>query len=207
MASPSTILLVDDEPDITQTLSYRLEAAGYSVVTAGNGEEALEVMRRQDVDLVLADFMMPEMNGIELTRNIKAHPKWFATKVLLFSCNGDPEFRERALKLGALDYMPKALGANRILDRVYDQVRPQKAFDDESDIVPAAPPAPPAPLPETSVKQQVAALARSLNDMLHLARATGDLPESTSFALDSAQRLTAEMLELVQSRSKDHVRS
>ena len=204
MASSSTILLVDDEPDITQTLSYRLEAAGYDVITAANGEEALEVMRRQDVDLVLADFMMPEMNGIELTRNIKAHPQWFSTKVLLFSCNGDPEFRERALKFGALDYLPKALGANRILDRVYDQVRPQKAFDDGP---PASPTSPASKPVDTGVFQQAAALARSLSDMLHLARATGELPESTSFALDSAQRLAAELLELMQARAKDQGRT
>ena len=193
MSTQSSILLVDDEPDIVQTLGYRLQAAGYEVITAVNGEEALEVMRRQDVDLVLADFMMPEMNGIELTRTIKAHPKWFGTKILLFSANSDPDFRRRALELGAIDYLPKTLGANQILEKVYDEVRPRRGFDDT--------PAPAAVDHATAVEQavfksQLKALARSLNDVLQIARRTGEVSDATAFALDSAQRLSDEILEL-----------
>ncbi len=194
MPTPSSILLVDDEPDIVQTLGYRLQAAGYDVKTAVNGEEALEVLRRQDVDLVLADFMMPEMNGIELTRTIKAHPKWFGTKILLFSANGDPEFRRRALELGALDYLPKTLGANQILEKVYDEVRPHQGFAEE-----AAHPIPAdnaGAVQEAVFKGQLRALARSLSDVLQIARRAGEVSDATAFALDSAQRLSDEILEL-----------
>ncbi len=193
MANPSSILLVDDEPDIVQTLGYRLQAAGYDVTTAINGEEALEVLRRQDVDLVLADFMMPEMNGIELTRAIKAHPKWFGTKILLFSANTDPEFRNRAIQLGALDYLPKTLGANQILEKVYDEVRPRRNFAE----APSVSPVESAPIVEYAVfKGQLKALARSLSDVLQIARRTGEVSDATAFALESAQRLSNEILEL-----------
>lgn len=191
MSTSSSILLVDDEPDIVQTLGYRLQAAGYEVITAANGEEALEVLRRQDIDLVLADFMMPEMNGIELTRTIKAHPKWFGTKILLFSANSDPDFRKRALELGAIDYLPKTMGANQILEKVYDEVRPKRSFDDT-----------PKPIDHTEVVEQavfqgqIKALARSLNDVLQIARRTGEVPDATAFALESAQRISDEILEL-----------
>lgn len=196
MPMPSSILLVDDEPDVVQTLGYRLQAAGYDVTTAVNGEEALEVMRRQDVDLVLADFMMPEMNGIELTRTIKAHPKWFGTKILLFSANSDPEFRRRALELGALDYLPKTLGANQILEKVYDEVRPHPGFADEAKKPRAEPADNAAVVQEAVFKGQLKALARSLNDVLQIARRTGEVSDATAFALDSAQRLSDEILEL-----------
>jgi len=196
MPMPSSILLVDDEPDVVQTLGYRLQAAGYDVTTAVNGEEALEIMRRRDVDLVLADFMMPEMNGIELTRTIKAHPKWFGTKILLFSANSDPEFRRRALELGALDYLPKTLGANQILEKVYDEVRPHSSFVDEPKKPRAESGDSAVVVQEAVFKGQLKALARSLNDVLQIARRAGEVSDATAFALDSAQRLSDEILEL-----------
>lgn len=209
MSIPSSILLVDDEPDIVQTLGYRLQAAGYDVTTAVNGEEALEVLRRQDVDLILADFMMPEMNGIELTRAIKAHPKWFGTKILLFSANSDPEFRRRALELGAVDYLPKTMGANQILEKVYDEVRPRQGFDD-----PPTPARQPANSQESAAvvehavfKGQLKALARSLSDVLQIAQRAGEVGDATAFALESAQRLAGEILELSETgaaTSKEH---
>ena len=195
MPMPSSILLVDDEPDIVQTLGYRLQAAGYDVTTAVNGEEALEVLRRQDVDLVLADFMMPEMNGIELTRTIKSHPKWFGTKIMLFSANSDPEFRRRAIELGALDYLPKTLGANQILEKVYDEVRPHASFAGDAG-GPAQPVDSGSAVQEAVFKGQLRALARSLSDVLQIARRAGEVSDATAFALDSAQRLSDEILEL-----------
>ena len=103
----TTVLIVDDEPDIIATLQFRLASAGYKVLTAEDGARTLDVIRANAVDLVLADFMMPEINGLGLTRLVKAEPKWAKIKVLLFSCNAEPEFRQRALELGAVDYLSK----------------------------------------------------------------------------------------------------
>ena len=116
----NTILIVDDEEDVVSALKFRLAMSGCEVLTAANGAQALEILREKTVNLVLADFMMPELNGLELTRLVKAHPKWFETKVLLFSCNIEPQYRQRAMELGAVDYLPKTDGANAIVNRVYE---------------------------------------------------------------------------------------
>ena len=183
--TPARILLVDDESDIVRTLQFRLQAAGFEVLTADNGAQALEMMSDQPVDLILSDFMMPEMNGIELTRTIKANPRWFGTKIMLFSCNGDPEFRRRAIELGAVDYLQKSMGAPAILEKIAAQVGVPR----QSAPTPAA--ASPNPT-------EIASLARSLADMLHLARTTGGLHEPAVFALDSAQRVADDILRLVE---------
>ena len=200
------ILLVDDEPDIIRTLEFRLNAAGYEVKTAANGTQALEVMRRMRVNLILADFMMPEMNGIELTRVVKASPLWFDTRVLLFSANPDPEFRRKAIEMGAEDYLPKTLGANVIVERVHELARPELIHpaEESQPAPPAARPEPQAqperPAPQTSddenLRSQLASLAHNLKDVLHLADAGVELPGSTSYALASARRIANDISRL-----------
>jgi CheY-like chemotaxis protein len=181
----SSILIVDDEEDVVSALKFRLAMSGCDVMTASNGAEALEVMHESPVDLVLADFMMPEVNGLELTRMVKAHPKWFETKVLLFSCNIEPQYRQRALELGALDYLPKTDGANAIVSRVYEILGLEQAEA-------AAPPAGGPP------SEQLRSLAQSLIDVLRLAGMPEDLPSSTQYALDSALRIADDIRSLAE---------
>jgi len=118
MTETKRILLVDDEEDVLSAFEFRLGALGYDLAVARNGAEALEHLNKAKTDLVLADFMMPEINGIELTRIIKSHPLWFETQVVLFSANGEPEFRRKALELGASDYLPKTACAKAIIKRI-----------------------------------------------------------------------------------------
>ena len=181
----TTVLIVDDEPDIIATLQFRLTSAGYEVLTAENGARALDVIRSRKVDLVLADFMMPEMNGLELTRLVKAEPKWAQIKVLLFSCNAEPEFRQRALDLGAVDYLSKIDGAQSIASRVYELLAPR---------IETARPMP--AVDETAVQSQLRTLARNLDDVLKLARVERYLPRSTQVALVAADRITQDILNL-----------
>jgi CheY-like chemotaxis protein len=185
--TPARILLVDDESDIVRTLEFRLQAAGFEVHTAGNGAEALQMLNDEPFDLILTDFMMPEMNGIELTRTVKSNPLWFDTKIMLFSCNSDPEFRKRAIELGAVDYLPKTLGANAILDKICSQIgadAPQAERKRDS---------------AAGRRAELASLARSLSDMLHLARSTGGVNEPALFALESAQRVADDIVRLAES--------
>ena len=177
------ILLVDDEPDIVRTLEFRLEAAGCVVETASNGARALDVLRQSRVDLVLADFMMPEMNGIELTRTIKDNPLWFDIPVLLFSANPDPEFRRKALEMGAKDYLSKTIGASAIAEKAIGLV---------AGVSPSAP----------SSGPQLAALARSLSEVLLLASSVENLPKSAATAIESAQRISSELQELAASEER-----
>lgn len=81
----TTILVVDDEFLITDILVDALEEQGFRVLTAANGRKALEVLDQEVPALVLTDFMMPLMNGLELARAIKANPDWTQIPVILLS--------------------------------------------------------------------------------------------------------------------------
>lgn len=198
------ILVVDDEPDVVASIKYRLNEAGYTVLSSDNGVGALETLRREKVDLILADFMMPEVNGIELTRLVKSHPTWFDTKVVLFSCNTAPEFRQRAIKMGAADYIPKSVGAQSIIERVTEIIGPALT----ADLVPIKPEQPSASDNELidgedGFRLQVESLARSLVDVLHLARSSGDLQEPTEYAIDSARRIADDIQRLSGTRKHE----
>ncbi len=193
------ILVVDDERDAVSALQFRLEKAGYEVLTAEHGAAALDVLREKQVDLILADFMMPELNGLELARLVKANPNWFETRIILFSCNTDPEFRKRALELGALDYMPKTEGYGSIIQRVSEVAaarRPQPpASGKEADSADDLP-------EERAYREQLRSLSRSLVDVLHLAGLNESLPDAARYALTSAQRIAEDIQRLSGSEAR-----
>ncbi len=181
MADSIKILLVDDEDDLLSPIEFRLKALGYDLSIARNGAEALEQMNREKVDVVLADFMMPEINGIELTRIIKSHPLWFDTQVILFSCNTEPEFRRKALDLGALEYLPKTVGSRAIVERICK----------------IAPISQEVPRATTTATAGAASLARGLADMLQVAAGDETLSGSTKLAISSSQRIAEDLMSLL----------
>lgn len=183
MPDTKRILLVDDEDDVVSAFEFRLGALGYELAVARNGAEALEHLNNGKADLVLADFMMPEINGIELTRIIKSHPIWFDTQVVLISANSEPEFRRKALDLGAADYLPKTAGAKAIIERICKLAPLQKEAPAAAPVVGAA------------------SLARGLADMLEVAAGDQTLSGSTRLAVSSAQRLADELLRILSAGS------
>ncbi len=198
------ILVVDDERDAVSALQFRLEKAGYEVLTAEHGAAALDVLRDRKVDLILADFMMPELNGLELARLVKANPNWFETRIILFSCNTDPEFRKRALELGALDYVPKAEGYGNIIQRVAEAVAsarlsPAKVVA-EADTTEDSP-------DETVYREQLRSLAHSLVDVLHLAGLNESMPDAARYALGSARRIAEDIQRISSSESQPESKS
>jgi len=211
------ILVVDDEPDAVSALRFRLEKAGYEVLTAEDGAAALDILRAQKVDVILADFMMPEVNGLELARLVKANPNWFETRIIMFSCNTDPEFRKRALEIGALDYLPKVDGYTNIIERLAEVAAPTRAVKARPRATapepaagqppePAAgelPERPPGEPVEQAYREQLHALARSLVDVLHLAGLHETLPEVTRYALGSAQRIAADIQKLSRTEQEE----
>ncbi|MBF8643099.1 response regulator [Pseudomonas luteola] len=80
-----TVLVVDDELLVAEVLSYALEDEGYQVVRASNGQKALEALARETPALIISDFMMPIMNGLELAVSIKAHPATAKIPIILIS--------------------------------------------------------------------------------------------------------------------------
>jgi CheY-like chemotaxis protein len=112
------VLIVDDDAPFLELLQLCFAKANSDVLLASNGAEALKILLESEPpDLVLTDFMMPEVNGIELVRHLKASAKLFDTPVVLMSSNVDTEFRKRALDLGAAAYLLKTEGAHAVAEK------------------------------------------------------------------------------------------
>ncbi len=114
------ILVVDDEPQITRVLRTTLSSHGYTIHTAADGDEALEVMRDWTPDLVITDLAMPNMEGLELCRRIRDKS---AIPIIVLSVRGDERTKIEALDTGADDYVTKPFGPNELLARVRAMLR------------------------------------------------------------------------------------
>lgn len=111
------VLVVDDEPFICRSLSFVLRKDSYEVFEARNGEEALEVIRKERPDLVFLDVMMPKINGFDVTRHVKADPELRSTKIVLLTAKGQDADRQTGEDAGADDYMTKPFSPTKILER------------------------------------------------------------------------------------------
>lgn len=120
------ILLVDDEKDILEFLTYNLEKEGYNVVTADNGKKALEIAKRILPDLIILDVMMPEMDGVSTCIEIKKHPK-LSDVLILFLTARSEEYSELAgFDAGADDYIKKPINPKLLICRVNALLRRNK---------------------------------------------------------------------------------
>jgi two-component system KDP operon response regulator KdpE len=113
--TPQNILVVDDESQITRVLRTTLSGHGYLVRTAGDGDEALEVMRQWSPDLVITDLSMPNMGGLELCRRIRSKS---AVPIIVLSVRGEEKPKVEALDSGADDYVTKPFNMNELVARV-----------------------------------------------------------------------------------------
>ena len=112
------ILVVDDTPANIQTLTAILKEQGYQLSVATNGRQALEVIEKVHPDLVLMDVMMPEMDGYEACRKIKASPSWRDLPIIFLSAKTDTSDIVHGFELGAVDYVAKPFNAHELLARV-----------------------------------------------------------------------------------------
>jgi two-component system KDP operon response regulator KdpE len=117
---PSKILLVDDEPQITRVLRTALSTQGYSLRVAGNGVEALEAAHEWKPDLVITDLAMPEMDGVELCRELRAVSK---VPIIVLSVRSQDRMKIEALDAGADDYVTKPFSIQELQARVRAQLR------------------------------------------------------------------------------------
>jgi DNA-binding response OmpR family regulator len=118
------ILAVDDEPNILLSLEYILEAEGYEVFTARDGEEALEMTEKIRPDLILLDVAMPRMDGYEVCRLLRKKEDLAAIKVVMLTAKGQPLEKRKGLELGADEYITKPFGAQDLLDRIREALAP-----------------------------------------------------------------------------------
>src|SRR5690348_1561166 len=109
------ILIADDEPNIREVISFALERAGFGVATARNGSEALQQVRRGPVDLIVLDIGMPEMDGLEVCRQIR---KTSDVPILFLSARDEEIDRVLGLEIGGDDYVTKPFSARELVARV-----------------------------------------------------------------------------------------
>jgi len=112
------ILLVDDEPVLVETIAYNLEQAGYQVVTAADGASALEAAHRETPDLIILDIMLPEMDGLEVCRQLRRESETATTPIMMLTAKGDEIDKVVGLEVGADDYVIKPFGRRELLARV-----------------------------------------------------------------------------------------
>jgi two-component system phosphate regulon response regulator PhoB len=114
----ASILIVEDEDDVALLLRYNLEAEGFRVVTAATGDEAVERVRDGVPDLILLDWMLPGLSGIELCRRWRTREETARTPIIMITARGEEEERVRGLATGADDYVVKPFSIPELLARI-----------------------------------------------------------------------------------------
>lgn len=118
-----TILLVDDEPDILEILSYNLTDEGYKVITAENGLDGLKKAKKHLPQLIILDVMMPEMDGIEACENLRNIPELQNSIITFLSARGEDYSQVAGLNAGADDYITKPIRPKVLISKVQALLR------------------------------------------------------------------------------------
>jgi two-component system, OmpR family, phosphate regulon response regulator PhoB len=114
----STILLVEDDPDIRHLVSYKLTKGGFDVVEAADGVTALHEARCHRPDLVILDVRMPRMSGLEVCRELRAAPQTAHVPILMLTARARAQDLEQAYAAGATDYVVKPFSPRALQERV-----------------------------------------------------------------------------------------
>ncbi|HSL45366.1 MAG TPA: response regulator transcription factor [Anaerolineales bacterium] len=125
---PESILIVEDEPALRDTLSYNLKKDGFAVEAVGDGRSALESARRLKPDLIVLDLMLPEIDGFEVCRILR---KEMITPILMLTARDDEIDRVVGLEVGADDYLTKPFSMRELMARVKAQLRRSRLLREE----------------------------------------------------------------------------
>ena len=129
MSDKQRILIVDDERQITRVLSRGLTAKGYDVHVAADGEAALQTFGDWHPDLIITDLSMPNMNGLELCRRLRAFSE---VPIIVLSVKGEERAKVEALDAGADDYVTKPFGIDELLARIRAMLRRAPVADEDA---------------------------------------------------------------------------
>jgi phosphate regulon transcriptional regulator PhoB len=124
--NPKHILVVDDEADLVELVSYNLKKEGFSVDSAADGETALAKIRKNRYDLVILDLMLPGIQGVELCRTLRNDPKTETLAVIMLTAKGEEVDRILGLEMGADDYIAKPFSPRELVARVKAVLRRSK---------------------------------------------------------------------------------
>jgi DNA-binding response OmpR family regulator len=126
-ADKTKILVVDDEPNIVQTLQDRLEMNEYQVITAGNGREGLEKVEQEKPDVILLDVIMPIMDGHEMLEMLRKQPGGRDVSVIMLTARSQTQDIARANACGIDDYIVKPFDLSELLEKIESVVEHRKS--------------------------------------------------------------------------------
>jgi diguanylate cyclase (GGDEF)-like protein len=129
---PDLILVVDDDQDIASFVAFNLRIQGYEVMRAGDGQEALEMMETRRPDLAVIDWMMPRMDGVQLTQRLRAEPLTSALPVIMLTAKGMTVDKVLGLTAGVDDYLVKPFDNAELIARVSSTLRRNKELREVS---------------------------------------------------------------------------
>lgn len=115
---PPTILSVDDERDVTDLVSFHLSRAGFSVLTAASGREALDTIATHVPDLIILDLMLPDIDGFGICEILRRHAATATIPIVILTAWATSDAQHIGLELGALDYMTKPFSPKKLVERV-----------------------------------------------------------------------------------------
>lgn len=113
-----SMLVVEDEPNVVLSLRVLMEGAGFDVRVAGDGTTALREVERAPPDVMLLDVMLPERDGYDVCRTVRANPDWSGVRIVMLTAKGRDADRDRGLAAGADAYVTKPFSTRDLVDRV-----------------------------------------------------------------------------------------
>jgi two-component system, OmpR family, alkaline phosphatase synthesis response regulator PhoP len=117
------ILVIDDEKDIAELISYNLKKEGFSAIQAYDGESALGLVKTQSPDLIILDLMLPKISGLDVCRSIRRNPVTAGTPIIMLTAKADEIDKVVGLEMGADDYITKPFGVKELIARVRAMLR------------------------------------------------------------------------------------
>jgi two-component system alkaline phosphatase synthesis response regulator PhoP len=129
------ILVVDDESDTLEFIAYQLKSAGYEVKTASHGKMALEILQSFEPDLMLVDYMMPEMDGLAFLRHVKSGYPSIKSKIAFLTAKSDDQTQINVLDSGADDFIAKPIRPNVLLSRIQALLRRTGEWKEDKDAI------------------------------------------------------------------------
>lgn len=117
------ILIVDDEPDLVETLSFRLEASGYEVIKADDGQKGLDKARSEKPDLIILDLMLPKLDGYKVCRMLKFDEAYKDIPIILFTARAQEQDKKMGQDVGADGYITKPFEPQALLAKIQELIK------------------------------------------------------------------------------------
>lgn len=122
---PKKILIVDDEPNIVLSVEFIMTRSGYEVVTAGDGEQVMDILREEAPDLMILDVMMPRKNGFEVCAEVRANQRFKNLPILMLSAKGRDNEVSKGISVGADAYITKPFSTHELVEKVNELLQTQ----------------------------------------------------------------------------------